>query len=159
MNDTALPQTFTLQVTGDGVSLTPPIVIQPQAPSAVVSPLENVEPAKAHVLDGSARVIPAATTLWYRFANDGTRDQVVLKIPKGWENQLRMHIHPPSQISKWWSSEVRPVGQGTPRNEDLIWSGSSNESGWWYVEVMNDNPFPVSFAFETEYFERISQPD
>jgi hypothetical protein len=155
MNAKAVPETFTLEVTGEDVSLTPPSAVVRQVPSVVLPTFENVEPVGALLLDNTAKVIPAKTTLWYRFAYDGTRDQVVLKIPKGWEKHLRMHIHTPSQMSKWWSSEIKPIGQGTPRNEDLVWSGNSNEAGWWYVEVMNDNPYPIDFAFETEYREPV----
>jgi hypothetical protein len=156
-NEKAIPQTFTLEVTGEGVSLTPPAVVVPQVQSVVVPPLSNVEPGAALLLDSTAKVIPANTTLWYRFPYNGTNDQVILKIPKGWENHLQMRIHAPSQMNKWWSSEVKPVGQGTPRNEDLVWSGNSNEAGWWYVEVRNINPTDVGFTFETEYLERADQ--
>jgi hypothetical protein len=159
LNDRTLPTSFELQVTGEDVSFTPPASIPAQAAKVTAPSAENVVPDKAFFMDAADQVIPAKTSLWYRFPYDGTRDQVILKIPRGWENHLRMHIHTPSQMTKWWELETKPIGQGTPQDKDLIWSGNSNEAGWWYVEVMNDNPHNVGFAFNVEYQDRIAQPD
>lgn len=156
INDKAEAKTATLQVTGTGVSLTPPVA--GGAPQAAVSPSDIVDPSTALLIDNAANVVPANGTIWYRFPYDGTRDQVILKLLKGSENDLRMHIHAPSQMSNWWSSDIKPIGQGTPKDDDLVWSGNSNEAGWWYVEIMNDNATPVRFVLESEYVEKVNQP-
>jgi hypothetical protein len=159
MNDKGLPATFELNVTGEDVSFTPPSSVPVQAPKVIVPAFENIEPTKALLVDSTEKVIPANSTLWYRFAYDGTYDQATLKIPNGWENRLRMHVHTPSQITKWWSSDVKPIGQGTPNDKDLVWSGKSNEPGWWYVEVMNDNPYDVGFGLNLDIQEAFIRPD
>jgi hypothetical protein len=159
LNDTAITKSFLLTVTGEDVSFAPPSpVVQAPLPAVAIS-VANSVPEKAFLIDATAKVIPANTTLWYRFEYAGTHDQVILKIPNGWENRLRMHIHTPSQITKWWDSDVTPIGQGTPRDKDLIWSGNANEAGWWYIEVMNDNPYDIGFTLNFQVQEAFIKPD
>jgi len=159
INDNPAPMPFQLTVTGEDVSFLPTLPVKQESPNAVVVSPENIDPNKAFFVDPAAKVIPGNTTLWYRFAYDGTRDQVILKIPNGWENNLRFEIHTPSQMTRWWDSSIKPIGQGSPSDKDLVWSGNSIEAGWWYVQVINDNPHNVGFAFQVQYLERISQPD
>jgi hypothetical protein len=159
MNDKALTETFNLKVSGEDVSFAPPSSVPVVASKVVVSTAENIEPNKAFIVDSTSKVIPSNTTLWYRFPYDGTNDQVILKIPNGWENRLRVHVHTPSQITKWWDSEVKPIGQGTKHDKDLMWSGNSNEAGWWYIEVMNDNAYDIGFAIQLDTYESFIRPD
>jgi hypothetical protein len=146
-NRNTTPTTYTLDVAGSGVSLQPPAITSAPAPSALVSPvgspIENAVPEKALLVSSTEQVIPAGATMWYRFPYDGSRDQATITIPNGADNGLRAHVHTPQQIKQWW--DVSPIGQATPKGADLVWSGNSNQAGDWYVEVMNDNPYPVGF--------------
>lgn len=144
---------FNLEVTGDKVTFAPPS----QPTNVVTAPLnvnapENAVPDRALALDSSAKVIPAEATLWYRFPYSGGHDQAILTVPDGGKNNLRVHIHTPEQMKNWWSAT--PIGQATPKEDDLVWSGNAEESGWWYVEVMNDNVTPVNFQLLLEQLDR-----
>jgi hypothetical protein len=142
-NKNAAPVPYKLVVTGDGVAFAAPPVNSGQAPSALVETTENAVPEKALIVSPAQQVIPAGRTMWYRFPYDGTRDQATITIPNGADNNLRVHVHTPEQIEQWW--DVSPIGQATPKGPDLVWSGNSNQAGDWYVEVMNNNPYPVGF--------------
>jgi hypothetical protein len=142
-NRNSAPMIYKLAVTGNGVSFAPPAITAAPAPSVLVSAVENAVPAKALLVSSNEQVIPAGGRMWYRFPYDGSRDQATITIPNGADNQLRVHVHTPQQIKQWW--DVSPIGQATPKGPDLVWSGNSNQAGDWYVEVMNDNPYPVGF--------------
>jgi len=135
---------FNLAVAGDKVSF-----VQPSQPAnvvtepSVVAGLENANPNAAEIIDSSWKVIPAGTTLWYRFPYNGGHDQAILTVPDGGKNLLRVHVHTPEQMKNWWNAT--PVGQATPKDNDLVWSGNAEDGGWWYIEVMNDNAAPVNF--------------
>lgn len=139
--------TYQLVVNGKGVTFAPPTVTQPVpapvVPQPSVSPSTNALPTQARAVDASPQVILPNSTLWYTFYNDGTRDQMIITLVNGSDEHLRMHIHTPSQIVTWWDTD--PIGQGNKKGADLIWNGSSNEAGNWYVEVMNDNTYAVGF--------------
>lgn len=145
---------FTLKVTGDKVWFTAPTagIVTPPSVPAIASTLENADPNKALGVDANLRVIPAKTTLWYRFAYRGQHDQAILKVPDGNKNLLRVHVHTPAQMTTWWN--VNPIGQATPKGDDLIWSGNAEEGGWWYVEVINDNTTAQTFQFLLQMQER-----
>jgi len=143
---------FNLAVAGDKVTF-----VEPSQPTnAVTEPSitapENADPNRALVVEPSWQVIPANSTLWYRFPYGGTRDQAILTIPDGGKNLLRVHVHTPEQMKSWWNAT--PVGQATPKDDDLVWSGNADEAGWWYVEVVNDNPTPVDFQLLLQQIDR-----
>lgn len=144
MNERAAPATFELVVSGKGVSFAEPPVITAPIQSASVTLPVNALPTSAFIVDTSTQLVPAKTTLWYRFSYDGERDQLIIKVPNGAENRLRVHVHTPTQMTTWW--DVLPIGQLTAQDNDLVWSGNSNEAGWWYLEVMNDNNYPIGFT-------------
>lgn len=137
-NPNPAPTAYALQVTGKDVSFgqNAPVVAPIQAQAAPA--LANQDPNNAVIVDSAARLIPGNTTLWYRFQNPGTPTQQILTVPDGAKNNLRVHIHTPEQMKSWWN--VEPIGQATKHGDDLIWSGIAPESGWWFVEVINDNP-------------------
>jgi len=145
MNDNPTAMGFVLQVTGDKVWFTPPttVSVPPPAVPAIASTLENADPNKAFTVDSNLRVIPANTTLWYRFAYRGQHDQMILQVPAGSKNLLRVHVHTPEQMQTWWN--INPIGQATSKGDDLLWSGNAENGGWWYVEVINDNPTAQTF--------------
>jgi hypothetical protein len=148
-NRNLAPMPFQLIVTGEKVSFgTPTFSTSEAALPQFASSLDNADPNKAVIVDSNWRSIPAKTTLWYRFAYSGTHDQAILKVLDGGKNQLRVHVHTPEQMKTWWN--VNPVGQATPHGDDLMWNGSAEESGWWYVEVMNDNTSAVNFQLLLE---------
>lgn len=145
---------FELLVTGNKVSFSTPT----QPVTAVTLPsagalIENAVPDRAMDVKADEQVVPGKTTAWYRFAYGGEHDQIILKVPNGADENLRVEILTPDQVKKWWN--VSPVGQATPDNGDLIWSGNSHEAGNWYVKVVNDNPYAVSLRMLLDIRENI----
>jgi len=151
MNRSLSPEPFQLNVTGKDVAFSEsvPVVsnIVPVTPA-----IANMDPVQAVPVNSDWQTIPANTTLWYRFPYSGGHDQATLTIPNGNKNFLRAHVHTPQEMASWWNAD--PVGQATPHDNDLIWSGNSLEGGWWYVEVINDNPTPVTFNMNLEIQDR-----
>lgn len=143
INKNPAPVSYQLVVKGDYVTfsaLLPSIsTINPTTVS-----LDNVDPNKALPADSTARVIPAKTTLWYRFFYSGDHSQVKVLLPNGADNRLRFHVHTPTQMLSWWNKS--PVGQSNNQGGDLVWNGNSHEGGWWYVEVINENPYAIGFG-------------
>jgi hypothetical protein len=144
---------FELIVTGDKVSFAPPT----QPVTAVTLPsagalVENAVPDKAMVVNADARVIPGETTVWYRFPYGGGHDQINLNVLNGADENLRVYVLTPEQVKTWWSAN--PVGQATPKDGDLLWSGNSHESGNWYIKVVNDNPYAVNLQMLLNILER-----
>ncbi len=142
VNRAGAPVSYQLIVTGSALPLTtllPAITtLSPTTPS-----LDNIDPNHAFLADATPRVIPAKTALWYRFFYAGDHSQVNVRMPQGAENRLRFHVHTPTQMTKWW--DILPVGQNSIQDNDLVWNGNSHEGGWWYIEVLNDNPNAVGF--------------
>jgi len=146
---------FTLNIAGEKVWFTAPsdtTIVTPPAVPAIASTLENADPNKALTADANLRVIPAKTTLWYRFAYRGLHDQTTLTIPDGNKNLLRVHVHTPEQMKTWWN--VNPIGQAMPKGDNLVWSGNAQDGGWWYVEVINDNSLAQTFQLLLQTQER-----
>lgn len=135
---------YQLAIDGESVNLGPTTSLAvPASTSAVVSAV-NTEPQRALPVDASSQVIPANTTLWYSFSYPGDHSQVTLTVLNGADNRLRFQVHTPSQIRSWW--EVDPIGWGSVKGSDLVWSGNAHEGGTWYVEMINPNSYPVAFA-------------
>lgn len=134
---------FNLIVTGEEVSFSSPTqpvtaFTLPEVPALV----ENAVPDKALAVGVDAQAIPGGATAWYQFPYYEEHDQVILKVLNGSDEHLRVSIFTPSQVKKWW--DVTPIGQGMPKNGDLIWSGNSSETGTWFIKVVNDNSYAVS---------------
>jgi hypothetical protein len=115
---------FELSVSGDKVSFVPATV-----PAAVVGlpsaapVVENAIPDKAAFVKPDELVIPGTTTAWYRFPYDGGHDQIMLTVPNGADEHLKVYILTPEQVKEWWSAT--PVGAATPKDGDLLWSGNA----------------------------------
>jgi len=140
-NPTDVP--FNLAVTGDKVSFAPPTepVTAVTLPSAAAL-VENAVPDKAMPVTAGPNVIPAGTTAWYRFPYSGGHDQITLDVPNGADENLRVSVLTPEQVKSWWNAT--PVGQATPKDGDLHWTGNAEEGGVWFIKVVNDNAYAVN---------------
>jgi hypothetical protein len=134
---------FDLIVSGEKVSFAPPTapVAEVTLPSAKAL-VENAVPDLAVPVKADAQVLPAGATAWYRFPYSGAHDQITLNVPNGADENLRVYVLTPEQVETWWNST--PVGQATPKDGNLLWSGNAEESGVWYIKVVNDNLYAVS---------------
>jgi len=153
-NDRDTATAFNLDVTGDKVWMTNPTdsaATPPTVPS-ITPTLANADPNKALVVNEDLHTIPGTTTLWYRFAYPGKNDQTILTVPDGNKNGLRVHIHTPEEMKNWWNAT--PIGQATPKGDDLVWNGGSPENGWWYIEVINENTTPENYQLLLQTQER-----
>jgi len=143
MNTKPTGMPFELVVSGEKVSFAPASepVTAVTLPSAAAL-IENAVPDKAMFVRADEQIIPGNTTAWYRFPYDGGHDQIMLKVPNGADEHLQVYILTPEQVKEWWSAT--PVGAATPKDGDLLWSGNAEESGIWYIKVVNDNLNPVN---------------
>jgi hypothetical protein len=149
MNNEPFALNFQFTVTGKGVVLGTPVTAPPVSAPVVVSPkkVANIDPPSAVVIDNAAKTIAGNTSLWYRydFASD---TQLTLRMPNGDASKLAFKVFGPDQIGTWWKAD--PLGDGSKDGNDLIWVGSAYSGTTLYIEVVNDNPYVLSFTFMTE---------
>lgn len=138
-----------------GLALLLSLTALPMAAAGV----DNTFPGGAMVIDNQTHSISANGSLWYRFDYAGDRSQIVLTLPNGNLNQLEFKVYTPAQVGDWW--ETAPIGRGTGQQincdtgmpetsgacqaDNLTWVGDFNESGTYYVQVVNPNSSALSF--------------
>lgn len=130
---------FQLTIAGSGVSVTPkvaPPVVQPLGP----------DPLSAPMLDSGSHVIAANATLWHRFVFPGD-SQMTIRLPNGKASGLEFKVYDTNSIATWWKAD--PMGVGSPVGDDLVWMGSAPNGEMVYVEVVNANPYALSFSLST----------
>jgi hypothetical protein len=157
-NDKPYGDKFQLTIAGDGVMLgakTASVTAKEQPGVIVPAPGANIDSYHAAAVDGQAHTIPASASLWYRFDyGAGDRPVVTLTLVNGTNSGVGFKVYTTEQAATWWDTE--PVGRGTASLEpceggmclsnDLTWAGTFNLSGSYYVEVVNDNIYPMSFT-------------
>jgi len=106
-------------------------------------PINTGNPNTALYINNQTQTIPGNSELWFKFNYDGDHTQVVLRIINAPDN-LVVEVHNPATMGKWWDNE--PIGVLSKEGDDLVWAGSSHESGTYFVQVTNQNPGAVSFT-------------
>jgi hypothetical protein len=110
----------------------------------------NTNPWSAVYLDNQGHMIPANTTLWYKFDYNGDRSAVEIKLFDGVPKQLQFNLYLPDQIGV--NSVGNPVGRGMPPSgsNDLQWKGLFYGPGTFYIELINNTsgaqPFLLGIA-------------
>jgi hypothetical protein len=119
----------------------------------------GVGPSAVMNLDNLRHTVPADGSLWFRFgytANEtGEEANTTLRMVNGNRNGLSFEVWMPDVISNWPNTQA--IGTGTPyavdcntglasaqggcESNDLVWSGTLESSGTYYVRVTNTNPF------------------
>ena len=147
-NENAFAVNFSLVLTGDHVRTAPlPPAPAENLPGEVVAPTNaNIDPYHAIVVDNSAHMLPGSASLWYRFDYFGgnDRDLITITMINGKNSGMGFKVWTPDDIAKWWENEA--IGQGTPKENDLLWAGSFNTSDTYYVQVFNNNSYPLEFT-------------
>jgi hypothetical protein len=106
----------------------------------------DVDPHQAPYADAQSHLIPANSSQWYRFEYVGDNSVVTIRVPLGNKNRLAFEIYTPEEVAKWW--DTRPIGAGSPQKDDLVWAGRFNFAGTFYVEILNRNPYAISYVME-----------
>jgi len=146
MNEYPYALPYQLIVEGKGVSLGTKIVQPPvTTPPKAVTPLANVDPNQAILLDKTTHVVPANTALWYRIAYAGVDTPILVKLPNGAKSGLKFEVYANEQIAMWWKTD--PAGMGTPDGDDLLWSGYSQADVTHYVRIINTTAADLNFQF------------
>ena len=98
-------------------------------------------------MDNTTKVVEPNGTAWYRFEYTGDHSQIDIELPdailSGVERGLAFEVYAPSQMQEWWKYDG--VGAGSPKGDDLVWSGNSHEPGTWWIKVMNTKPTEMPF--------------
>jgi hypothetical protein len=103
-------------------------------------------PATALFIDNQAHTIPAQSSLWFRFDYTRKGSQAMLTMVNGVSDNVGFNVYTPDQISSWW--DTAPIGRGTMPNadsNDLTWVGQFDNTGTYYVEVVNNNTAASNF--------------
>lgn len=106
----------------------------------------DVDPHQAPYADAQSHLIPANSSQWYRFEYAGDNSVLTIRIPQGNKNRLAFEIYTPEKMDIWWDTAA--IGVGSPQKDDLIWAGRFNIDGTYSVEVLNRNPYAISYVLE-----------
>jgi hypothetical protein len=136
--------TYKLLLAGTAVDVVPttttPVVVVPAAALR-----NNTVPERALFLESKTYDIPANTSLWYRFSFPSDDSLVSLKVADGKNNGLTFEVYGWDQIAQWWQTD--PAGRGNISGDNLVWSSSGDAWTTFYVRIVNDNAFAVSYDF------------
>ncbi len=116
--------------------------------TAAAADVTNTSPDAAAYIDSQTHPIAANTTLWYRFDYAGDLSQITITMPNGNASGLAFNVRTPMEISDWW--ETAPVGRGSAKGDDLLWTGNFNAPGTYYVEVINNNASGMGFQLNIQ---------
>jgi hypothetical protein len=147
-----------------------PVVVVPPAPVLPVLPalptatpiptVANDSPYTAiYIPDNRDQEIPAESAMWYKFDYGGDRSRILIVLYNGVDRGLAFQLYTPEQASRL-DQEDRFIGRGTPPTQpcdggkcssnDLIWVGSFNTPGSYFVKVINTGPKPMPFRLSIE---------
>jgi len=162
----SVPANYSLQVSGSAVSFMkaaePASAAQTAAPAAekataatsAAKPAAETKSGKspADALTASGQWVPLAVgqQVWYAFSYSGDGSQV----------EARMAVYPngSADFAVWTAadlersaqdSSVKPVGRGSVDNAlggDLVWVGSFNTSGTYYIVVTQNGSTPAYYS-------------
>jgi hypothetical protein len=114
---------------------------------ALAAGAAGTDPTGAPYVDNTTHVVRPNDSVWYRFEYTGDHSQINIKLVDalrdGVSRGLSFQVYPPSLMQEWWKNDG--IGAGSPKDNDLSWSGNSNESGTWWVKVENANPTEMPF--------------
>jgi len=160
------PANYSLQVSGSAVSFMktaekaaePASVAQTAAPAATATSAakpaaetkSGKSPADALTAAGQWAPLAVGQQVWYTFSYSGDGSQV----------QARMAVYPSgsADFAVWTAadlersaqdSSIKPVGRGSVDNAlggDLVWVGSFNTGGTYYVVVTQNGSTPANYS-------------
>ncbi|MBI5879420.1 MAG: hypothetical protein HZB53_17365 [Chloroflexi bacterium] len=129
---------------------------------ARATPAADPEPSDAPYIDLESHTIAPHTVQWYRF--EFVVDQpgflchflpcpnravysgnAVIRLNGLARSGIRFELYAPEQIANW--RDTGPIGAGGESDQDLIWAGESSTNGTWYVRVVNDRGYPITYRF------------
>ncbi len=93
-------------------------------------------------LDGQQRTLAPDDIAWYQFEYRGDKTQINVRLTADAVPDIDLALYTPGQIEAWRQGDgLRAVGQAVRRSgspaRDLMWSGSFNQPGTYYVTVHN----------------------
>jgi len=107
-------------------------------------------PENALTVSGASRRLAMGQRIWYAFGYAGDLSQVVVEMQVTPPGAASFVVWTPAQAKQWAQGNAgKPVGTGTP-NEGaggaLVWAGSFNASGIYYIMVEQTGPYAGSFV-------------
>ena len=103
----------------------------------------SVSPVSAPYIDSQTHSIAPDSTSWFRFDYAVSHSAIQITLPNGAVSGLAFEVMTSDQAADWW--EATPVGRGSPNGNDLVWAGSFNNLGTYYVEVVNNTTSGMPF--------------
>ena len=130
--------------------------------AASAAGLAAAGPEEAPYLDTQVHTLAPHDSTWYRldfvlerpnflchFIGCADREvyhgRAVITLPGLAKSGLAFEVYAPSQIQVW--RKVDPIGRSNTDGSNLTWAGDGNESGTWYVRVVNDMDYPIDYQF------------
>ena len=162
---TASPTTYALQISGDGVSF-----LQPSAPAqaatvtavtaapATAATTETTKvaaktgqaPSEALTAAGEWSPLAVGQSVWYAFNYPGDGSQVTVRMSLGQSDSAAFAVWTPEALARAAQDDtVQPVGRGSVSDlfgGDLVWTGSFNTPGVYYVVVTQTGSAPANYA-------------
>ncbi len=138
------------------------VVLAAGALAAGAAGLTDADPSQAPYLDGQTHTLAPHDSTWYRFDfvlerpnflchymacadREVYHGRAVISLPGMAKSGLAFEVYAPSQVQVW--RKVDPIGRSNVDGADLTWAGDGNESGTWYVRVVNDKDDPIDYQF------------
>ena len=127
------------------------------------------EPGQASYLDDQPHTLAAHDSAWYRFEFavigpgflchfftcpdiQGGHGSATIRMPLVARSGIGFEVYAPAQAADWRKED--PVGRGNPDGEDLVWAGSADTNGTWYLRVVN----PTGSALDFQLIVGAAQP-
>ncbi len=151
--------TTTTALTGTGLITTTATSVPASAlGSTSTSVATNLYPWDAiYVQDYRTRIIPGASSLWFKFDYVGDRTPVIIRLPSGYKIHVRFYIYTQDRATRVYQ-DGDFIGAGTPPltdcftsrcpSDDLLWSGGFGERGTFYIRVTNEESAWKSFQLQ-----------
>jgi len=152
---------YRLQISGNGVSFptakpaqstteSAPAAAQPATVAATTPAKTGYGPGDAMTADGKWATLNVGQKVWYTFENFGTDYQSVVRMSVGPADSASFSVWTADQVRQWQQGEaVEPVGRGSANDlygGDLVWTGSFNLTGAYYILVEQGGETPGNYA-------------
>jgi hypothetical protein len=158
------PANYSLQISGTAVGFLKVAAPTSAAPAAVTgapaaAPAATTKPAveaksgksPADALTPTGQWMPLAVgqQTWYAFFYSGDGSRVVVRMSLAQSNSATFAVWTPGDPARAaYDNTVQPVGRGSVNNAlggDLVWAGSFNTPGTYYVVVTQTGPAPANY--------------
>ena len=118
--------------------------------SAAMALAAGTGPQDAMAPTGQWTALGAGQQTWYAFRYEGDSSQIQVRMSVDPADSAAFEVWTPDQLQQWAQGDtVNPVGRGSADNAlggDLVWAGSFNTPGTYYVIVSQTGSTPANYA-------------